>query len=109
MSERMLDLLRDLPAALGDLGHGDPDEPGRVLAADVVRWAAEEIARLRDERWAHAERRSLRWGAQCLLENARLAEEKGMAQLSQCSLEASETLNRLLDRQPLPPGPYAKG
>ena len=50
MSERMLDLLRDLPAALGDLGHGDPDEPGRVLAADVVRWAAEEIARLREER-----------------------------------------------------------
>ena len=50
MSERMLDLLRDLPAALGDLGHGDPDEPGRVLAADVVRWAADEIARLREER-----------------------------------------------------------
>ena len=50
MSQRMLDLLRDLPAALGDLGHGDPDEPGRVLAADVVRWAAEEIARLRAER-----------------------------------------------------------
>ena len=50
MSERMLDLLRDLPAALGDLGHGDPDEPGRVLAADVVRWAATEIARLREER-----------------------------------------------------------
>ena len=50
MSERMLDLLRQLPSALGDLGHGDPDEPGRVLAADVVRWAAEEIARLREER-----------------------------------------------------------
>ena len=50
MSKRMLDLLRDLPAAFGDLGHGDPDEPGRVLAADVVRWAAEEIARLREER-----------------------------------------------------------
>ena len=46
----MLDLLRELPAALGDLGHGDPDEPGRVLAADVVRWAAKEIARLREER-----------------------------------------------------------
>ena len=50
MSERMLVLLRALPAALGDLGHGDPDEPGRVLAADVVRWAAAEIARLREER-----------------------------------------------------------
>ena len=48
--DRMLSLLRDLPAALGDLGHGDPDEPGRVLAADVVRWAVAEIDRLREER-----------------------------------------------------------
>ena len=47
--DRMPDFLRDLPAALGDLGHGDPDQPGRVLAADVVRWASREIDRLREE------------------------------------------------------------
>ena len=61
--DRMLPLLRDLPAALGDLGLGDPDEPGRVLAADVVRWAVAEIARLREERDTLLE--SQLWGVAC--------------------------------------------
>lgn len=52
MSEQMLDVLRKLPADLGDQGYGGdgPDDPERVLAADAVRWAIAEIARLREER-----------------------------------------------------------
>jgi hypothetical protein len=46
----MLDILKALAHGVGDMTYGDPDDVDAVKAADVVRWAAAEIARLRDER-----------------------------------------------------------
>ena len=100
MSERMLDLLRDLPAALGDLGHGDPDEPGRVLAADVVRWAAPEIARLREERRSIT---TLLGKVETLeADNERLRAERRAF----CTVDGYPGKFEI---KPLPPGPEANG
>jgi hypothetical protein len=46
----MLDILKALAHGVGDMTYGDPDDADAVKAADVVRWAAAEIARLREER-----------------------------------------------------------
>jgi hypothetical protein len=46
----MLDILKALAHGVGDMTYGDPDDADAVKAADVVRWAVEEIARLREER-----------------------------------------------------------
>lgn len=113
MSQRMLDLLRDLPAALGDLGHGDPDEPGRVLAADVVRWAAAEIARLREERLTAGEREALELSLE--LQWPRTAAQ--LKALARClgpvcivpENHYKASVRAFLERQPLPPGPEANG
>jgi hypothetical protein len=64
-------------------------------------------ARLREERLTNEERGAIHWGTAALLDDADIAEKRGMAQRSQHSREAAETLKRLLDRQPLP-GPGAK-
>ena len=50
MSEPMLDILRSLAQGVGNMTYGDPDNADAVKAADVVRWAADEIDRLREER-----------------------------------------------------------
>jgi hypothetical protein len=46
----MLDILKALAHGVGDMTYGDPDDADAVKAADVVRWAVEEIDRLREER-----------------------------------------------------------
>ena len=52
MSEPMLEILEELVHGVGNMTYGDPDEEDSVSAADVVRWAIKEIARLREERQA---------------------------------------------------------
>jgi len=47
---KMWETLNCLPDAVEHMIHGDPDEPDSVKASDAVRWAAAEIARLREER-----------------------------------------------------------
>ena len=115
MSERMLDLLRDLPAALGDLGHGDPDEPGRVLAADVVRWAAEEIARLREERrWIPVGERLPRFGRDVLAatepfeDGSRLMEVGSVVKCKWSLNGIHGDFPPVTHWMPLPPGPEPK-
>ena len=49
MAEPMLDILKALAHGVGDMTYGDPDDADAVKAADVVRWAAAEIDRLREE------------------------------------------------------------
>ena len=49
MGEPMLDILKALAHGVGDMTYGDPDDADAVKAADVVRWAVEEIDRLREE------------------------------------------------------------
>ena len=77
--------------------------------ADMVEIAAAEIARLREERLTNEERGAISWATAALLEDADVTAKRGMAQRSQHSREAAETLKRLLCRQPLPPGPEANG
>ena len=43
----LLPVLRTLADGVRGMGIGDPDSGGRVTASDVVRWAVEEIERLR--------------------------------------------------------------
>jgi hypothetical protein len=45
----MLDILKALAHGVGDMTYGDPDDADAVKAGDVVRWAVEEIAQLREE------------------------------------------------------------
>jgi hypothetical protein len=59
----MLDILKALAHGVGDMTYGDPDDADTVKAADVVRWAVEEIARLREERDTLLE--SQLWGVNC--------------------------------------------
>ncbi len=63
MSEPMLDILKALAHGVGDMTYGDPDDADAVKAADVVQWAVEEIARLREERDTLLE--SQLWGVAC--------------------------------------------
>ena len=48
--EKMWDTLNCLPDAVEHLVHGDLDEADSVKASDAVRWAIDEITRLREER-----------------------------------------------------------
>ena len=50
MSEPMLEILKALAHGVGGMTYGDPDATDAVSAADVIRWAVAEIARLREER-----------------------------------------------------------
>ena len=43
----MMAHLRALPLGLRGMGIGDPDDGGRIEAAEVVKWAIGEIERLR--------------------------------------------------------------
>ena len=47
--EKMWTALNCLPDAVEYLVHGDPDEADSVKASDAVRWAIDEINRLREE------------------------------------------------------------
>jgi len=42
-----LSVLRGLIEGVRGMGLGDPDSDDRIMASDVVRWAADEIERLR--------------------------------------------------------------
>jgi hypothetical protein len=46
----MIEILRSLAHGVGNMTYGEPDATDAVSAADVVRWAVEEIERLREER-----------------------------------------------------------
>jgi hypothetical protein len=48
VSEPMLDILKALAHGVGNMTYGDPDDADAVNAADVIRWAAAEIERLRE-------------------------------------------------------------
>jgi len=63
VAEPMLDILKALAHGVGDMTYGDPDDADAVKAADVVRWAVEEIDRLREERDTLLE--SQLWGVAC--------------------------------------------
>jgi hypothetical protein len=63
VSEPMLDILKALAHGVGGMTYGDPDDADAIKAADVVRWAVEEITRLREENETLLE--SQLWGVNC--------------------------------------------
>ncbi len=73
--------------------------------ADMVEIACDEIARLREERLTDRERAAICWARAGLLADSDETKSRGLCERSEHSREAAETLTRLLERQPLPPGP----
>ena len=100
---KMWDTLQCLPDAVAHMIHGDPDDADSVKASDAVKWAIAQIARLREERMTNEERGAISWATAALLHDADITAKRGMAQRSQHSCEAAETLKRLLERMPLVP------
>jgi FtsZ-binding cell division protein ZapB len=94
----MLDILKALAHGVGGMTYGDPDDADAVKAADVVRWAAAEIDRLREERRSistlHQKVENLE------AENKRLREERD-------TLLESQLWG--VNCKPLPPGPEGDG
>ncbi len=111
MSEPMLDVLRMLPADLGDQGYGGdgPDDPERVLAADAVRWAIAEITKLREERLTNEEREAIKLALSLEWPNTSEQWESLAGCVGPvCKVPAHKhkvAVRRFLARQPLPPGP----
>jgi len=79
--------------------------PERALALE----AAAEIARLREERLTDEEVGAICWARAGLLADSDETKARGLRERSEHSREAAETLTRLLERQPLPPGPEGDG
>ena len=77
--------------------------------ADMVETARDEITRLREERLTNEERGAICWARAGLLNDSEETRARGLRERSEHSREAAETLTRLLERQPLPPGPEGKG
>jgi len=95
-----------------------PDAIGRIIDAynanrnakmvDLeirCRNSLSEIARLREERLTNEDLVAICWARAGLLNDADETKSRGLRERSKHSREAAETLTRLLDRQPLPPGP----
>jgi hypothetical protein len=105
----MLDILQALVHGVGNMTYGDPDDADAVKAADVVRWAAAEIARLREERrWIPVGERLptdnvavLCWVDGCGAEM--VWRQKGQWFLSFAGYPISDST--YTHWQPLPPGP----
>ncbi len=77
--------------------------------AEMIDLAADEIARLREERLTDRERAAICWARAGLLADSDETKARGLCERSEHSREAAETLTRLLERQPLPPGPEGDG
>ena len=65
-------------------------------------------AKLREDRLSNEERGAIRWATAALLYDADKT-WPAFRERSKHSREAAETMKRLLDRHPLPPGPEANG
>jgi hypothetical protein len=76
---------------------------------DEIESLQAEIARLREERLTDRERAAICWARAGLLNDAEETKLRGLRERSEHSREAAETLTRLLERQPLPPGPEGDG